>query len=45
MQVAYPSTSSKNERYHLVPCSYDDYQLAVNGEMPDLWWRTQQKLI
>ena len=45
MQVAYPSTSSKNERYHLVPCSYDDYQLAVNGEMPNLWWRTQQKLV
>jgi hypothetical protein len=45
MQVAYPSTSSKNERYHLVPCSYDDYQLAVSGEMPNLWWRTQQKLV
>jgi len=45
MQVAYPSTSSKNERFHLVPCSYEDYQLAVNGEMPNLWWRTQQKLV
>lgn len=45
MQVAYPNTVSKNERYHLVPCSYDDYQLAVSGEMPNLWWRTQQKLI
>lgn len=45
MQVPYPTGNSKNERYHLVPCTYDDYQLAVNGEMPDLWWRTQQKLI
>ncbi|TDG37176.1 arginase [Pedobacter changchengzhani] len=44
MQVPYPSTHSKNERYHLVPCKYDDYQTAVNGEMPDLWWRTYQKL-
>ena len=44
MQVPYPSTESKNERYHLVPCRYDDYQTAVNGEMPDLWWRTYQKL-
>ncbi|PST84753.1 arginase [Pedobacter yulinensis] len=44
MQVPYPSGPTKNERYHLVPCRYDDYQTAVNGEMPDLWWRTYQKL-
>lgn len=45
MQVPYPGKTSKNERYHLVPCGYEDYQLAVLGEMPDLWWRTYQKLI
>lgn len=44
MQVPYPNTKSVNERYHLVPCSYDDYQTAIDGEMPDLWWRTYQKL-
>lgn len=44
MQVPYPSGQSQNERYHLVPCRYDDYQIAVNGDMPDLWWRTYQKL-
>lgn len=44
MQVPYPTGISKNERYHLVPCRYDDYNTAVNGEMPDLWWRTFQKL-
>ncbi len=44
MQVPYPITMSGNERYHMVPCSYEDYQLAVSGEMPDLWWRTHQKL-
>lgn len=44
MQVPYPSGHSKNERYHLVPCRYEDYNTAVNGEMPDLWWRTYQKL-
>ena len=44
MQVPYPTMGSKNERYHLVPCLYEDYQLAVIGEMPDLWWRTYQKL-
>ena len=44
MQVPYPTGISKNERYHLVPCGYEDYQMAVGGEMPDLWWRTFQKL-
>jgi len=45
MQVPYPHTGSMNERFHLVPCQYDDYKTAVSGEMPDLWWRTYQKLI
>ncbi|MDB5120839.1 MAG: arginase [Sphingobacteriales bacterium] len=44
MQVPYPTGNSKNERYHLVPCQYEDYQTAMVGEMPDLWWRTYQKL-
>lgn len=44
MQVPYPSNGSKNERFHFVPCLYEDYQLAVSGDMPDLWWRTYQKL-
>jgi len=44
MQVPYPAGPSGNERYHLVPCKYEDYQVAVAGEMPDLWWRTYQKL-
>jgi formiminoglutamase len=44
MQVPYPTGGSKNERYHLVPCRYEDYKTATSGEMPDLWWRTYQKL-
>jgi len=45
MQVPYPTGMSMNERFHLVPCRYEDYQIAVTGEMPDLWWRTYQKLV
>lgn len=45
MQVPYPTGKSKNERHHLVPCRYEDYQTANSGEMPDLWWKTYQKLI
>jgi arginase family enzyme len=44
MQVPYPTGGSKNERFHLVPCRYEDYKTAVAGDMPDLWWRTYQKL-
>lgn len=44
MQVPYFGSRSVNERYYLVPCRYEDYQMAVSGEMPDLWWRTHQKL-
>lgn len=44
MQVPYFGSKSVNERYYWVPCRYEDYQLAVAGDMPDLWWRTHQKL-
>ncbi len=44
MQVPYPTNGSLNERYHLVPCRYEDYTTAIDGDMPDLWWRTYQKL-
>ncbi len=44
MQVPYFGSKSVNERFYLVPCRYEDYQLAVTGEMPDLWWKTHQKL-
>ncbi|MGZ3754483.1 MAG: formimidoylglutamase [Mucilaginibacter sp.] len=45
MQVPYPTGGSRNERFHLVPCQYDDYKTAIAGELPDLWWRTYQKLV
>lgn len=44
MQVPYFGSKSVNERYYWVPCRYEDYQQAVSGDMPDLWWKTHQKL-
>lgn len=45
MDVPYPHDKRlKFERHHMVPCSYKDYQLASQGDMPDLWWKTYQKL-
>ncbi len=38
------ATNRKFGRHHVVPCTYADYELACNGEVPDMWWRTYQKL-
>ncbi len=45
MEVPYPaSKKSKYERHSMVPCSYNDYKIACNEEMPDRWWQAFQKL-
>ena len=46
MDVPYPPNQGiKYERHHLVPCAYDDYQIACKEELPDRWWKTYQKLL
>jgi hypothetical protein len=46
MEVSYPGNHrSKYDRHHMVPCDKDDYERAMKNEMPDLWWKTYQKLI
>lgn len=45
MEVPYPTSKDvKYERHHMVPCSYEEYQEAMKGEIPNLWWQTFQKL-
>lgn len=45
MEVPYPSKrGEKYQRHFMVPCSYSDYQLACNDDIPDRWWQTFQKL-
>ncbi len=45
LEVPYPPRKDfKFERHHLVPCSYDDYESAVNKNIPDIWWKTYRKL-
>lgn len=45
MEVPYPPEKGKKyDRHQLVPCDYDTYQEAMKGNIPDLWWRTYQKL-
>ncbi|MCE3296420.1 MAG: hypothetical protein K0R65_2134 [Crocinitomicaceae bacterium] len=46
MEVPFPSKNGvKYERHHLVPCNFEDYQAAMQNEMPNLWWKTYQKLV
>jgi hypothetical protein len=45
MEVPYPpSEGVRFDRHHMVPCNKSDYDNALQGEIPDLWWRTYQKL-
>ncbi len=45
MEVPYPRERSSQEGKFLVPCSYKDYQSALNEELPDRWLKTYQKLL
>ncbi len=45
MDVPIPTSKKNNkDHHHLVPCSYEDYEEAASGQLPDRWWRTYQKL-
>jgi formiminoglutamase len=45
MEIPYPPHKDlKFERHTLIPCTYEDYELAVKNEIPDRWWQTYQKL-
>ena len=45
MEVPHPpKEGNKFERHHLVPCDKAQYNNALNNEIPDLWWKTYQKL-
>jgi hypothetical protein len=45
LEVPYPpQDGARYERHHLVPCNKSDYDNAMNNELPDLWWKTYQKL-
>ena len=45
MEIPYPPHKDvKFERHTLIPCSYKDYEMAIQNEIPDRWWQTYQKL-
>lgn len=45
LEVKYLNEENKKyERHCMVPCDKTDYENAVKSVIPDLWWRTLQKL-
>jgi len=46
MEIPLPTEQRiKYERHYLVPCSYKDYQIACENDIPDRWWMVYQKLM
>ncbi len=45
MEVKYlPKDEQKYERHCMVPCGPEDYKLAMENVIPDLWWKTLKKM-
>ena len=45
MEVPYHANFRKRyERHLMLPCNYEDYQTALQNEIPDRWFQTYQKL-
>jgi arginase family enzyme len=47
MEVPCPSSElkAKYERHYLVPCSYSDYQKALEDDVPERWWQVYKKMM
>ncbi|MCX6266222.1 MAG: formimidoylglutamase [Bacteroidetes bacterium] len=46
MEIPLPAEQRiRYERHYLVPCSYKDYQIACENDIPDRWWMVYQKLM
>ncbi len=46
VKVPYHADSGlKHARHLMMPCAYEDYLKASDGEMPERWWKAYQKLV
>lgn len=41
--IEVPIQQSQHQRHTLIPCSVSDYQSAMEGHIPDRWWKAQQR--
>jgi len=40
-----PQQASKYRKHCLVPCDYEDYQVATEDDLPERWWKTYKKML
>jgi formiminoglutamase len=45
LEVPYPNGKERYSRNSIVPCSYNDYQTAIKGEVPERYITMLAKLI
>jgi formiminoglutamase len=46
IEIPVKSKTGKGKlKYPYTPCSFNDYQQALHQELPDRWWKLQQKLM
>ncbi len=43
IEVPISASSAEHHRHKLVPCNYDDYQKALENEIPVRWWNAMKK--
>ncbi len=44
MEVPVSRSKRNQKKFHIIPCSYHDYQLACSEEVPERWMKTYAKL-
>lgn len=40
-----PAYANRYRKHHLIPCSYEDYKLATEDDLPDRWWKAYKKML
>ncbi len=45
MKLPTDGTRNRYMSQHLLPCSYRDYQMACNNEVPERWWNAVHKMV
>lgn len=46
MEIPHPeNVFQKYKRHHMIPCAYQDYLNATEGDVPERWWQAYNKLM
>jgi len=40
-----PQFANKYRKHHLIPCSYEDYLVATQDDLPERWWKAYKKML